>query len=261
MSRQSPKTCLRRTRPSPPVLLRRRRPEARVAVALLAVAWAGGCGEPEEDVSPNFEDRIPLGLELEAKDRVLVWGDSSELTGRLTQGEERLVGETVVLEADSYPHDGDFAEVESIETSGGGEFAFSAEPDANTDYRVAAGEGSEATSDRVRVFVEPRIEIETEAAGNGTRFTSVFRHPDDRSIQGSNVFAYAATVADAEATGKLNFIRAVGVEQERLGLSTASVTLPFSADEVRYETCESYTPDSGMGEPNPECSQTRIPYP
>jgi hypothetical protein len=94
--------------------------------------------------------------------------------------------------------------------------------------------------------------------GGGTRFTTVFRHPDERSIQGSSVFSYAATALEAEATGKLRFIQVDRVEQERQGVSNASITLPFSSDEVEYRACYGYTPDSGMGQPNARCSQTQI---
>jgi hypothetical protein len=225
-----------------------------VCFALLA---ATGCGE-EEDVSPNFEDRIPLGLELKAADRVVDWKDTTTLSGALTQGKENLAGETVVLEADSYPFNGSYAEIESVETEADGSFKFEAAPDANTAYRVAAGDLSEATSREVRVYVNPLTELATEPSGNGTRFITVFRHPAERSIQGSTVFNYSATVADAAATGKLRFIKADRVEQERQGLSSASITLPFAAADVEYRACYSYTPDSGMGVPSSRCSQSRI---
>jgi hypothetical protein len=107
------------------------------------------------------------------------------------------------------------------------------------------------------VYVNPLTELVTKAAGNGTRFTTFFRHPAERSLQGSTVFSYAATVADAEATGTLRFIKANRVEQKREGLSSASITLPFAADEVEYKACYGYTPDAGMGVPNSRCSQQR----
>jgi hypothetical protein len=224
------------------------------ALALLAA----GCGE-EEDVSPSFEDRIPLGLELEAADRVIEWKQSTTLTGALTQGDEKLTGEEVVLEGDPYPFDDGFAELQSVETGGGGRFEFEASPDANTEYRVVAGDLAEATSREVRVYVNPLTEIESRPDGSGTRYTTIFRHPEERSIQGSTVFSYAGTVADAEATGKLRFIQADRVEQERQGLSSASITLPFAPGEVEYKACYGYTPDSGMGPPSSRCSQSSIP--
>ena len=226
-------------------------------IASLAIILAG-CGS-QEDVSPSFEDRIPLGLELKAADKLLVWGESTTLTGRLTQSEDELAGETVVLESDSYPFGRDYAELESIQTDERGSFEFKPTPDANTAYRVASGDLSETTSREVRVYVEPRTEVQTEPAGNGTRFTTVFRHPDERSIQGSSIFSYAATAADAEATGKLRFIQVDRVEQKRLGLSTAAITLPFAPDEVRYSACYSYTPGAGMGVPNANCTQSSVP--
>ncbi len=229
------------------------------AVLITSLACLGaGCGEGE-DVSPSFEDRVPPGLELSTAQRVLEWGESTRLEGRLTQGDEELSGETVVLEADPYPFQGDFEELETIETDEDGGFEFEASPEANTAYRVAAGELSETTSPDHLVFVEPRRELEVEPAGGGTRYTTVFRHPDERSIQGSSFFSYASAIADAEATGKLNFIQVDRIEQTRPGLSEASIVLPFAAEEIRYSSCVSYTGDSGMGSPNTRCSQSSIP--
>ena len=223
----------------------------------LVVLVATGCGE-EEDVSPSFEDRIPVGLELDVADRVIAWKESVALSGALSQGEEKLGEEEVSLEGDAYPFDGNFVELQVAETDAKGRFEFTAAPDANTAYRVAAGELSEATSRDVRVYVNPLTKLDAQPAGSGTRFTTVFRHPEDRSIQGSTVFSYAANVADAQATGKLRFIQVDRVEQERPGLSSAAITLPFAAGDVEYKACFGYTPDSGMGAPNSRCSQTQI---
>jgi len=225
------------------------------AIALLAA----GCGE-QEDVSPNFEDRIPPGLELEAADRVVAWGKGTQLSGTLTQGEEKPAGETVTLEADTYPFDESFEALETTETGERGEFEFAVEPDANTSYRVVYGELSEAQSAARRVYVEPRTELEIEPVGARTRFTTVFHHPEDRSIQGSDLFSYASPAAEAEATGELRFIRVDQVRQIRVGLSEASIQLPLPESDVRYATCIGYAPSAGMGAPNDSCEQSSVPF-
>ncbi len=46
-----------------------------LSFGLLVVA---GCGE-EEDVSPSFEDRIPVALALETEDRKVRFGDAASL--------------------------------------------------------------------------------------------------------------------------------------------------------------------------------------
>jgi len=218
-----------------------------------------GCGE-DEDVSPNFEDRIPPGLEFEARDRVITWGQESLVSGTLTQGDEKLAGETVTLEADAYPFDEGFSDLETTETGERGDFEFVVEPDANTSYRVVYGELSEAASPARRVYVEPRIEVEVEPVGARTRFVTVFRHPEDRSIQGSNVYSYAARAAEAEATGELRFIRVDRVEEVRLGLSESSIQLPLPQGDVRYSTCIGYAPSAGLGAPNDRCTQSSVPF-
>lgn len=229
-------------------------------VLLLALAlYLAGCGA-QEDVSPSFEDRIPLALELEAADRVVELEDAATLFGTLTQGKEELAGERVVLQADSYPFDGNYEEIASVETDARGAFEFEVTPDSNTTYRTAAGELSEATSPARRVYVEPRLKLEIEAVGPRTRFTTVFRHPEDRSIQGSNVYSYAAPAAEAEATGELRFIRVDRVEEVRLGLSDSSIQLPLPESEIRYSTCISYAPSAGLGAPNDRCTQSSVPF-
>jgi len=232
---------------------------AGLLVLAVGAFMAPGCGE-QEDVSPNFEDRIPPGLELEAADRVLTWGQSTRLSGTLTQGEEQLAGETVTLETDTYPFDQSFEALATTETGQQGEFEFMAEPDTNTAYRIAYGELSEAASRERRVYVEPRMELQSEAVGERTLFTTVFRHPDDLSIQGSDLYSYSSPVARAEATGELQFIRVDRVEQVRLGLSEASIQLPVREEEIRYSTCVGYSPSAGLGAPNDRCTQTTLPF-
>ena len=243
------------SRPTPMPSLIRTRLSLLLSLAALA---ASGCGE-EEDVSPSFEDRVPLGLELDAADRLIEWKGETTLAGRLTQGDEKLSREEVSLEGDSYPFDGNFAELDVADTDSSGRFEFSVSPDANTAYRVAAGELSEATSRDVRVYVNPETELVTQPAGSGTRFETVFRHPEDRSLQGSSLFSYAGPVVAGAQPEKLRFIQVDRVEQERQGLSSAAITLPFAAAEVVYKACYGYTPDSGMGVPSSRCSQTQIP--
>lgn len=236
------------------------RTPALVALAL-ALAATAGCGEEEEDVSPNFEDRIPAGLELVAADRVVELGAETALRGTLEQGDEPLVDEAVRLEEDPYPFDGDYRTVVESTSDDGGAFSFRVEPGANTAYRVTTGEVSQTESKPRRVFVEPRTNLVTEPAGGGTRFETTFRHPPDRSIQGSSVFHYATTVAEAEATGELPFARITRVEQLRSGVSVADVAIAgASPEELVYMSCFGYTPDSGLGTPNSRCSQDSVAY-
>ena len=226
--------------------------------ALLVLVFAVGCGEVE-DVSPSFEDRIPEGLELEAAEREITWGEKTELNGTLTRGKEELAEETVTLEADPYPFDGSFEALETSVTDERGRFAFDVKPDANTAFRVAFGELSETHSNERVLYVDPRIDLTVQPMGGRTRYETSFRHPPERSIQGSTLYSYAATVADAESSGKLNFLRVERVEQDGPGRSSASIVLPFAQDEVTYGTCIGYTPDAGMGNPQSRCSQSDLP--
>jgi len=235
-------------------------PRGRVSAAGVILLWIFvGCGEGE-DVSPNFEDRIPPGLELEAQDRVITWGQEALVSGTLTQGDEKLGGETVTLEADTYPFDESFNELQTTETGERGDFEFAVEPDSNTTYRVVYGELSEAASPARRVYVKPRTELEVVPVGARTRFVTVFRHPEDRSIQGSNVYSYAAPAAEAEATGELRFIRVDRVEEVRQGLSESSIQLPLPEGDVRYSSCIGYAPSAGLGAPNDRCTQSSVPF-
>jgi hypothetical protein len=241
-----------------PVCRLARSPFALLLPLLAITLLLESCGE-QEDVSPNFEDRIPLGVELSAADRVVEWGQGTTLEGRLTQGGEAVAAEAVVLEEDPYPFRGDFAELEEADTDEEGGFSFEVEPDANTSYRVAAGELSEATSPERIVYVEPRTEVKSEPVAGGARFITTFKHAEDRSIQGSSLFSYAAAVVDVDRTGELNFIRVDRIEQLRPGVSEASIELPFPATGVVYDSCVAFTGDSGLGKPSTRCSQSSIP--
>jgi hypothetical protein len=214
----------------------------------------GSCGGSNEDVSPSYQDRIPPGIRLEAGSRTIGWRKSVDLTGRLTQGGDPVSGETVTLEADSYPFDGQFHSVGSAQTGARGDFAFEDAPEANTTYRVAAGDLSETHSNERRVYVLPNMRLSVAGAAGGTRYTTTFHHPKDRSIAGSSLYSYATA-----SGGDPRFVRVTRVRQVHLGLSEASIVLPYAVGEAEYTTCVGYTPDSGLGPPGDHCTQGKAP--
>ncbi len=227
--------------------------QPRLSALLLISVSLASCGG-SEDVSPTFEDRIPPGLKLESSARVIDWKDEVRLTGRLTQGDGALADETVTLEADVYPFNGQFNPVESVATGDDGTFEFEDAPDANTAYRVTAGDLGETHSNQSRVFVEPNIKV-VGAGDSIARYKVTFHHPENHSIQGSSLYTYA-DIGDGRG---LRFFRVIPIKERGLGLSEASVALPFPAGGGKFTYCVGYTPDSGLGAPGDQCTQSKAP--
>jgi hypothetical protein len=221
-------------------------------LASLALLAATGCGE-EDDVSPSFEDRIPLGLELEAADREVRFGDPAELSGKLTQGGD-AVSDEVRLEEDPYPFDESWRAVATTTTDDEGRFSFEPELEFNTAYRAVAGESGEALSDRRVVFVDPVASVDSELVGSSsTRFVTTFRHSPDRTLNG-------AAVIQAETVGSIPFAAIERVIEVKPGLSRATVVLPGTPGDLAYEVCVSYAPSNAVGVPRAECGRGRTPF-
>jgi hypothetical protein len=224
------------------------------------IGGLAACGA-EEDVSPTFADRIPPGFELKAASRSIELGTGSTLDGVLTQGDDALDGETVRIDEDPYPFDGDFSPVVTTTTNARGRFDVAVKPDSNTAFRAVFGEGSETQSRPVRVVVNPRMALSVSDRGDATVFTTTYRHPEDRSLADSNVFHYVTTRAEASATGELPFARVTSIVQKKPGVSTARVVVGGSAgSDLVYEQCVKYTGSAGMGKPGNSCSQTSIEF-
>ena len=225
--------------------------------ALVLIA-ATGCGE-EEDVSPSFEDRIPVGVELRTERREVRFGDSVELTGSLSQGKEAVAGSEVRLEEDPYPFDESWSAVATEATDAKGRFSFEAEPTFNTVYRAVA-ESGEALSEERTVYVDPVASVESEAEGASTRFTTSFRHSAERSLDGAVVFSYGGPVIQAQIVGSVPFVAIEPVKEVKPGLSTATALLPGSPGDLAYDVCVSYAPSNGVGVPRAECGRDKRPF-
>ncbi len=225
-----------------------------VPLALLA---ATGCGE-EEDVSPSFEDRVPLGLELEAVDREVRFGDPAKLSGKLTQGGDAVRDEEISLEEDPYPFDESWREVATAMTDKRGRFSFEPELEINTAYRAIA---QETLSDQRVVFVDPVASVDSELVGSSsTRFVTTFRHSPDRPLDGAALYSYGGPVIQAEIVGSVPFVAIERVKEVKPGHSQATVVLPGSPGDLAYEVCVSYAPSNAVGVPRAECGQGRRPF-
>ena len=225
--------------------------------ALVLIA-ATGCGE-EEDVSPSFEDRIPVGVELRPEGREVRFGDSIELTGRVSQGKEAVAGSEVRLEEDPYPFDESWSAAAGETTDAKGRFSFEVEPTFNTVYRAVA-ESGEALSEERTIYVDPVASVEAEAEGASTRFVTTFRHSPDRSLDGAVVFSYGGPVIQAQSAGSVPFVAIERVKELKPGRSTAAVLLPGSPGDLAYDVCVSYAPSNGVGVPSAECGRDKRPF-
>lgn len=215
-------------------------------------------------MSPSFEDRIPAGFEVEVSARVIDFGKGVRIRGTLDRGEEALDGEEVTVEADPYPFNESWVPAAAATSDAKGDFSARVKPDENTDFRATFGEG-ETQSDALRVYVEPRATLSASTdvrdSGEVARFRTLFEHPEDRSIQGSSVFHYATTTAEARATGELPFARVTPIREIEPGRSVATLAVEgASADELVYATCIKWAGGAGMGRPGTACSQRSTNY-
>lgn len=232
----------------------------RLSLPVLAlVSFVAGCGEGE-DVSPNFEDRIPLGLEFEVADREVRFGDPAELSGELTQSDDAVAGQEVRLEEDPYPFDESWRALATTTTDDEGRFSFKAELEFNTAYRAVAADG-EALSDERAVFVNPLASVDSEQIDEArTRFTTTFRHSTERTLEGAAVYSYGGPVIQAQTVGSIPFVAIERVKPVKPGLSRATVLLPGAPGDLAYDVCVSYAPSNAVGVPSAECGQGRRPF-
>lgn len=211
-------------------------------------------------MSPSFEDRIPLGLELEAAEHQVGFGDPAVLRGTLTQGSDAVPGAEIRLDADPYPFDDSWRAVDTTTSDEDGRFSFEPELEFNTAYRAVAGESGEALSDRRVVFVNPLVSVDAEPAGGSTRYVSTFRHSKERPLNGAMVFSYADAVAQAEVIGSIPFFAIEPVELVKPGRSRATVVVPGAPGNLAYDVCVSYAPSNAVGPPETECDRGRVPF-
>ena len=218
----------------------------------LAALAASGCGE-EEDVSPSFEDRVPLGLELDAADRVIEW-----------KGETTLARQAHPGRREAEPGGGDArgrllpvrrelcrARRRPIPTRRADS---SSSRVAGREHRLPGGGRRAVRGDAlrdVRVYVESRDRARHRARRIRNALYDRFSPPQGPIASG------LVALQLRRARGSRRSAREAPVHPgrpRRTGAPGAELCgrsrFRSRPDEVEYRACYGYAPDSGMGVPS-----------
>jgi hypothetical protein len=135
------------------------------AAALLAPAAVQAAKPPK----PNAPK-----LTIVAAPSPVTFGKATTLSGKLTGG-KTASGVTVVVQADTAPIDGTYADVATVVTDANGDWTATNAPAALTRYRAQAKSAPPSTSSTVDVSVRLRVRIHvsdrTPAVGRRVRFS------------------------------------------------------------------------------------------
>jgi hypothetical protein len=178
------------------------------------------------------------------------FGSASEIAGKLTQDGAPLAGQTVSIQARTYPFHDDFAEIATATTSEDGTFSFSREFDHNTQLRaVAAG----VTTPFVSAYVFPRPKSTfTAVSEKRLRITQILRTPDDvKQLKAPSIFYLSSRKAKRADRVASAMPKRIGKGRFR---ARATVDVPDSWNgRFRYASCFRYSKGSGMGDPKAHC--------
>ena len=153
---------------------------ALAATPAAALAQGQGQGQGNQGGGNNAATTISA---LDARPNPLVFGTSTELSGRLSGGDVR--GKTVRLEVDEVAPFGDaYVPLNGVTTTTNtsGRFSFMLKPESNTQYRAIAQTSPPVTSAPRLVLVRPAVGLlvsdTTPRRGQLVRFRGTVR-PDD----------------------------------------------------------------------------------
>jgi hypothetical protein len=198
---------------------------------------------------PATAQAAELSIDFPGSARVR-FGSASEIAGTLTQDGAPLAGQTVSIQARTYPFRDPFAEIATATTDADGGFTFAREFDRNTQLRaVAAG----VTTPFLSAYVFPRPKSRfTAVSSRRLRITQILRTPAEVRELSAPSFFY---LSSREAETAKRVARAV---PKRIGRgkfrARATVDVPRSWNgRFRYASCFRYSKGSGMGDPKAHC--------
>lgn len=134
-----------------------------IAVLALTVAVA-----PAVVAAPKPEQKLSIA----AAPKVVTLGKEVKVTGQLTGGTPRDVsGQNVTLESDSYPYEGQFERVGTVDTNDAGNYSFTIKPLTNARYRTSGKGGLESPVITVPVRLAVTLEVSDTTPREGSRVT------------------------------------------------------------------------------------------
>jgi hypothetical protein len=192
---------------------------------------------------------VAAEISLDVAPRDVRFGDTSTLTGRVTEGGAPVAGAVVVLQGVRYPFAGPDQELARATTDASGAYRFERAFDRNWQVRVALGE---TRSPRRNVFVFPRFSLSFDARNPRViELTQRYRVPRGVELEQPTLFYVGRrgqATAPRAATARLRRLRPGQF------VSTAVVRIPSAwGGRFRYASCFRYTFGSGMGDPKAKC--------
>ena len=153
-----------------------------LAFGALLIPAASAAADHRPDHNPPGGNTATTISALDARPNPLVFGTTTDLTGRLS-GDARS-GVTVRLEADATRPYGDaYTQISTATTNQAGRFAFKPKPQVNTQYRVIAQTSPPVTSAPRLVLVRSRVGLIVSdlspRAGSRVRFRGTVRPAHD----------------------------------------------------------------------------------
>jgi hypothetical protein len=143
-----------------------RRSAAVSLVLLIAIAVPGVAGASHK---PGHGPGAPESLTVGAEPNPVVYGGSVSIEGTLNSAAK--AGKNVILESDTFPYDGNYANVGSSTTAPSGKYSFTQKPGLNTRYRVRQGNLlSPVVTVLVRIRLGLRVSDRTPDRGERVRF-------------------------------------------------------------------------------------------
>jgi hypothetical protein len=178
------------------------------------------------------------------------FGSDSEVAGTLAQDGAPLAGQTVSIQARTYPFHDAFAEIATATTGEDGTFSFSRRFDRNTQLRaVAAG----VTTPFLSAYVFPRPKSTfTAVSSSRLRITQILRTPPGvKELTAPSIFYLSSRKAKSAKRFASAVPKRIGKGRFR---ARATIDVPDSWNgRFRYASCFRYSKGSGMGDPKAHC--------
>ena len=147
-----------------------------IPLALIALAVPAVAAKPDQKLS------------IEAHPKVVTFGQTLTITGKLTGGTQRdISGQDITVLRDEFPYEGRFERVGTAETTDTGAYNVSVPPGANTKnakYRATArgGVDSPDITVPVRVAVTRRVSDKTPTSGQRVKFSGTVAPAHDGKV-------------------------------------------------------------------------------
>jgi hypothetical protein len=183
--------------------------------------------------APAARGQAAPSLTAKAMRAQISFGQSTSVSGVLTDGSVGVPGQQVDLESSPYPFRA-WGHVASAVTGGDGSYSFSVAPDRNTRYRAVSSGQVAATSAPATVTVLELLTVRVGYPPLGRVHVLVTsRHPKDLRWGGRRAFWSVA----AGTRRRFAPVTRTRTTQGRSGMTRVAATFPVPAGRLRFRVC------------------------